>query len=169
MTFLEMTQARYSVRKFAATPIEPEKIQTILAAVRNAPTAHNNQPQKIFVVQSTEGIASIDKCSRGRYNAPVVFVLGYDKSLSWKRKDGYDAGEVDCGILGTHILFAAHEMGLGSCWIALFHPEILKELFQLPDSYVPVALIPMGYIAADAVPFEFHFQRKPLSETVEFK
>lgn len=169
MTFLKMTKTRYSVRKFQDQPVEKDKIDKILTAVNNAPTAHNNQPQKIFVMQSPEALAMIDQCTHGRFGAPLVLVIAYDHDQSWKRKDGYDSGEVDVGIIGTHIMFEALEQGLGSCWVANFHEDILKQSLQLPENISPIALISVGYIAADSVPGPFHEQRKELIETVQFK
>jgi len=52
MDFAALSAARYSLRKFSTQPVEPEKLNLILEAGRNAPTAHNNQPQRIFVLQS---------------------------------------------------------------------------------------------------------------------
>lgn len=56
MDFQSLSAARYSLRKFSSQPVEPEKLAQILEAGRNAPTAHNNQPQRIFVLQSPEAL-----------------------------------------------------------------------------------------------------------------
>ena len=48
MKFLELARERYSVRKFAETPVEEEKLETILQAGVCAPTAKNLQPQRLF-------------------------------------------------------------------------------------------------------------------------
>ena len=60
MDFAALSAARYSLRKFSAQPVEPEKLNLILEAGRNAPTAHNNQPQRIFVLQSPEALEKAD-------------------------------------------------------------------------------------------------------------
>lgn len=165
MDFLAMTKQRYAVRKFSAEPVEPEKLDRILEAARNAPTAHNSQPQRIFVMQSPEAIAIVDACTRGRFGAPVVLILCYDASESWKRKDGYDSGEVDLGIVGTHIMFEAVEQGLGTCWVAMFKPAEVRLRLSLPENIIPIAVMPVGHPASDAVPFSYHFERKPLRDT----
>ena len=54
MSFMELARARYSVRSFRDTPIEEEKLNLILEAGRIAPTACNNQPQKIYVAKSED-------------------------------------------------------------------------------------------------------------------
>lgn len=52
MNFAELSAQRYSLRKFSDRPVEDALLQQVLEAGRNAPTAHNNQPQRIFVLQS---------------------------------------------------------------------------------------------------------------------
>ena len=52
MDFATLSAARYSLRKFSDRPVEPEKLAAVLEAAHNAPTAHNNQPQRVFVLQS---------------------------------------------------------------------------------------------------------------------
>ena len=49
MDFAKLCAERYSLRKFDTRPVEREKLDLILEAGRNAPTAHNKQPQRIFV------------------------------------------------------------------------------------------------------------------------
>ena len=56
MDFEKLSAERYSLRKFDTRPVEQEKLNLILEAGRNAPTAHNNQPQRIFVLQSQEAL-----------------------------------------------------------------------------------------------------------------
>ena len=55
MDFEKLAADRYSLRKFSDRPVEAEKLEKVLEAGRNAPTAHNNQPQRIFVIKSSEG------------------------------------------------------------------------------------------------------------------
>ncbi len=55
MDFAKLCAERYSLRKFDTRPVEREKLDLILEAGRNAPTAHNKQPQRIFVLQSGRG------------------------------------------------------------------------------------------------------------------
>lgn len=57
MNFAELSAQRYSLRKFSDRPVEDALLQQVLEAGRNAPTAHNNQPQRIFVLQSPEAMA----------------------------------------------------------------------------------------------------------------
>jgi len=159
-TFLELAQARYSVRSFQPQPPEPELLAQVLEAGRLAPTACNNQPQRIKVLADPSELAKVDACTPCRFGAPAVLLVCYDKTVSWKRDfDGADSGKVDAAIVATHLMLAAQEAGLGSCWVMYFDPAKTAELFALPADIVPVALLPLGYPAADAQPADLHGQR----------
>lgn len=77
-------------------------------------------------------------------------------------------GFVDASIVITQMMLQATELGLGSCWVGLFDEKIIRETLDLPDNYVPVALLPLGYAADGATPSERHHERKPLAETVKY-
>ena len=98
MDFAALAAARYSLRKFDPRPVEPEKLALILEAGRNAPTAHNNQPQRIFVLQSPQALEKADACTAAHFRPPVMLAVGYDPSVSWKREtDGKDQiGRASC-------------------------------------------------------------------------
>ena len=137
----------------------------ILEAGRVAPTACNNQPQRIKVVTSAEDLAKIDECTPCRFGAPVVLLICYDKKTCWKRSfDGALSGEVDASIVTTHLMLAAQDLGLGSCWVMHFNPAKTKELFALPDTMIPVAMLPIGYPAEGAAPTEGQIDQQPLDK-----
>ncbi|MBQ2312266.1 MAG: nitroreductase family protein, partial [Firmicutes bacterium] len=72
MTFLDLAQSRYSVRKYSDKPVEKEKLEQILKAAQAAPTACNYQPWRVSVLQSPEAIAKVRSLTRYAFNAPVV-------------------------------------------------------------------------------------------------
>ncbi|MDR1893893.1 MAG: nitroreductase family protein [Spirochaetales bacterium] len=170
MNFADLITKRYSLRKFSPVPVESEKLAVLFTAARLAPTAGNRQPHKILVIQSEKGLSKIDLASPCRFDAPAVLVICSDRNISWKRKfDGADACIVDGSIVGAHIMLQAADIGLGSCWVMHFDPGVIRREFNLPPEIFPVALILLGYPAADAAPEEFHFQRRPLEEILVFE
>lgn len=171
MSFLDLARARYSVRKFKTQPIARETLEQVLAAGRAAPTACNNQPQRILVVQSEEGLAGIRKCTPYSFGAPTVLVVCYNAEESWKRVkfDGAEFGGQDACIVVTHLMLAAADLGLGTTWVGYFDPDALRRAFALPENIVPVALLPVGYPAEDAAPNVSHTKRRPLAETVFYE
>ena len=82
MDFEKLSAARYSLRKFSPAPIEPEKLALVLEAGRSAPTAHNNQPQRIFVLQSPEAPEKADGCTGCHFHPPVMLLVAYDPAVS---------------------------------------------------------------------------------------
>ncbi len=167
-SFMDLARARYAVRNYAQTPVEQAKIDSILAAGQLAPTAKNVQPQHIYVLQSAEAIAKINELTRCAYHAPVVFLVCYNTDLVWN-KDGANSGDMDCSIVGTHMMMEATELGLGTCWVKWFDPEQVAAAFELPANHKPSFLMPCGYPSDDAQPNAHHYNRKPLTETVTYK
>lgn len=86
MDFEKLCAKRYSLRKFSDAPVEKEKLEKIIEAGHNAPTAHNNQPQRIFVLQSKEALEKADACTPMHFHAPVMLVVAYDAEIAWKRE-----------------------------------------------------------------------------------
>ena len=135
MDFEKLSAARYSLRKFSPAPIEPEKLALVLEAGRSAPTAHNNQPQRIFVLQSPEALEKADGCTGCHFHPPVMLVVAYDPAVSWHREgDGKDHGEIDAAIAATQMMLQAADLGLGTTYVGMFDPEKLKAAFpELKD------------------------------------
>ena len=164
-TFLELAAERYSVRKYSDKTIEPELLAQVLEAGRIAPTAHNDQPQRIKVITGADLLAKADECTACRFGAPAVLLICYDKTACWTRSfDGALSGEIDAGIVTTHMMLAAHDLGLGTCWVMYFDPAKTIELFDLPENIVPVAMLPIGYPADNARPSKLHDSRFDIEE-----
>lgn len=85
MNFLELAKNRYSVRKFKKDEIPQAVIDKIIEAGMIAPTGCNNQPQRIVVVKSKEGLEKLYECTRCHFNAPLAFIISYNKDEDWKR------------------------------------------------------------------------------------
>jgi nitroreductase len=165
MNFKELAAARYSLRQFRDKAVERDKVDLILEAARNAPTAANKQPQRILVISDPAGLEKIDACTRCRFAAPLVFIICYDKNDAWVRKfDGAHSGEIDASIVTTQMMLQAADAGLGTTWVMHFDPARTREEFALPPHIIPVALLPTGYPADDAAPAAFHSQRHPLDK-----
>ena len=99
MNFAELSAQRYALRKFSDRPVEDALLQQVLEAGRNAPTAHNNQPQRIFVLQSPEAMAKADACMGCHFHPPVLLAVAYDPAAAWDREcDGKNHGEIDATI-----------------------------------------------------------------------
>ena len=169
MEFLQLSEARYSLRKFSDRPVEAEKLAAILEAGRNAPTAHNLQPQRIFVLRSPEALEKADACTAAHFHPPVILVVAYDPEAAWKREtDGKNHGEIDASIAATQMMLEAADLGLGTTYVGMFEPEKLLAAFPEMAGLCPIAMLPLGYPAEGAHPARLHAQRKPMEELVKY-
>jgi nitroreductase len=165
MKFQDLLRRRYSVRAYESRPVEDEKIARVLEAARLAPTAANRQPFRIVLVPTKGREAELGRIY-GRpwfVQAPYVLCVCALPAESWIRKyDGWNSAEVDATIALDHLILAAAEEGLGTCWIAAFDPKAAREVLNLPEGIVPVAFTPLGYPADSPQPKK----RRPLSDLV---
>ncbi len=171
MDFLELAKSRYSVRKYESRPVEKEKLDKILEAGRVAPTACNNQPQRLYVLQSSEAHKKLDSVTPMRYGAPVAIIFTYDKGESWKASslgDPYDAGGMDASIVCTHMMLEAEDLGIGSLWVRYFNADEMRRAFDIPENEVIMCVLCLGYAAKGAAPTGNHSNNKPLSATVKY-
>jgi nitroreductase len=167
MDFAKLSEERYSVRKFAKTPVEKEKLDRILQAGLNAPTACNNQPQRLLVIRDAAGMEKLRQCTPYTFGAPMALLVCFDKSKSWVRPfDGDNSGLVDASIVATQMMLQAADLGLGTTWVGHFDPAKMAAEFRLPENFTPAALLPLGYPAADAVKNPLHFKKLPPAEVV---
>lgn len=165
MDFLSLAAERYSVRAFTDQQVEDKTLNLILKAGQLAPTAHNNQPQRIKVITLEAELAKVDECTPCRFGSSCVLLICYDESESWKRTfDGKDSGFVDASIVTTHMMMATADLGLGSCWVMFFDSAKTKEQFALGDNIVPVAFLPVGYISDTAAPSASHSKRNSIED-----
>ena len=169
MEFKEVVKNRYSCKKYSDAKVEAEKLEAILTAGRLAPTAKNLQEQHIYVLQSEEMLAKVDALTPCRYNAPVVLVVAFDKNNVFTYPgDKRDSGVEDATIVATHMILAAADEGVDSCWVNFFDPEKAAEALGLPENEEVLMLMDLGYAAEGAGPLVNHDSRKPLSETVTY-
>lgn len=169
MNFLELVKKRYSCKSYGSRPVEEEKLLRILEAGRLAPTAKNSQEQRVYVIQSEEGLNKIDELTSCRYGALTVLLVCYDKSGAYMYPgDKKDSGAEDASIVATHMMLAASSEGIDSCWVNRFDPESAIKLLGLPENEEPVMLLDLGYAAEGAGPLPNHESRKEIRETVSY-
>lgn len=169
MEFKEVIKNRYSCKKYSSVQVESEKLTAILEAGRLAPTAKNLQEQRIYVLQSAETLAKIDACTPCRYGASTVVVVAFDKNNVFTYPGGKrDSGIEDAAIVATHMILAAADEGVDSCWLNYFDPEKMATELGLPENEEILMVMDLGYAAEGAGPLPNHSSRKLLSETVSY-
>ena len=169
MEFAEVVKNRYSCKKYDEKQISAEQLDAVLQAGRLAPTAKNLQGQRIYVVQSAEGLAKIDELTPCRYGAPTVLVVAFDKnSVFVYPGEEANSGVEDASIVATHMMLAATNTGVDSCWLNFFDPTAVAKAFNLPENEQVLMLLDLGFAAEGFAPLPNHTSRKPLEETVKY-
>lgn len=177
MEFLELANARQSVRKYATKKVDKEIIEKCIEAARIAPSACNSQPWKFIIVDEPELKNKIAKATfelftsfnKFTLTAPVLVVLVAMKPKTIaqiggriKNKDFY---LFDIGITAEHFCLQAAEMGIGTCMLGWFREKEIKKLLQIPDSRSVALVISIGY--AEDEPLRKKI-RKPITEIMAY-
>src|SRR5512140_941014 len=168
MEYTDLIARRYSVRAYRPEPVEDEKLQLVLEAARLAPTAANRQPIQLIVMHTAGHEDEIGRIYHRPWfvQAPLVIAVCAVSSQAWVREsDRFNARLIDAAIVADHLILAATNLGLGTCWIAAFNVEAARSVLCLPADVEPVIFIPLGYPADQPGPKI----RKPLGELVRYE
>lgn len=168
MEFSELIQKRYSVRAYRPDPVPEDALQRVLEAARLAPTAANRQPFQLIVIHTAGREAELKRIYKQDWfvQPPLVIGICGVPAQGWTRKyDGKNYTDVDAAIVMDHLILAAANEGLGTCWIGAFDPTAAREVLGLPEGVEPIAFTPLGY-PADR-PGEK--KRKSLAELVRYE
>lgn len=167
--FKDLVKERYSCRSFKPIKVEEEVLQRILEIGNLAPTAKNIQPQRIYILESEEALTKLDALTPCRYGAKTVLLFTYDKDEEWKNsfEEGVHSGVEDVSIVATHIMLAAKEEGLDTCWCNYFPNTKLEKAFNIPENERSVLFMCIGYADEKAIKSPMHNAKKDLKETVK--
>ena len=167
MNFFELIAARYSVRAYKPDPVPDALLAQVLEAARLAPTAANRQPFMLIVLHTAGRQTELKRVYNQDWfvGAPLVIAACGLPGQAWVRRDGKNYMDVDVTIALDHLILAATDLGLGTCWVAAFDPAAAREVLCLPDTVEPIAFTPLGYPADDLRPKE----RKPLADLVRYE
>jgi nitroreductase len=150
MDALEVLFTRRSIRRYAGTPVSDEEVHTILEAGMNAPSANNRQPWHFVVVDERDklnGIMEVHPYSKMLAQAPMAIVVVGDTETS----PSYF--QQDCAAAIENVLLAAKALGLGTVWLGVYPNDArvagMRELFAIPEPFVPLAIIAVGHPAED--------------------
>lgn len=170
MEFDKVIRERYSVRKYKSDMLTDDELGAVLEAGMLAPTGCNYQPQRIYVLKSDGAVAKIRELSRCAFDAPVVLIIALKESEDWKSplEKGCRAGIQDVSIVADHMMLAAWNIGIGSCWVNYFKPSEVKAAFSLPEDETPVLLMTLGYPADDSKPARLHGESKRSDDIVRY-
>ncbi len=149
MEFSRLISARRSLRAFAERQVEQEKIERMIEAARWSPSCANRQPWRIVVVAREDparpGVEeSLDAGNAWAKRAPVLLVTGARKAdgASVETREYFHH---DTGLATMSLLFRAADQGLMAHPMAGWKEEPLKKALSLPEDFLPIAVIAVGY------------------------
>jgi nitroreductase len=148
MEFTRVICERESIRSYDPTrPLEKEVLVRVLDAGRIAPSAANRQPWRFLLVSSREMLAQVRRCYTKSWfqDAPHVLIVTGRTGDSWTRQDGWNSIETDLIIAMDHMILAAENEGVGTCWIANFDNQALRTALGLGAEDRVYAITPLGY------------------------
>ncbi len=167
MEFFELIERRYSVRAYRADEIPEALLARVLEAARLAPTAANRQPFQIIVLKTAGREADLGRVYHRAWfaSAPLVLCVCGLGERAWVRRDGRSYLDADLAIVMDHMVLAAADLGLGTCWIANFDAEAARSILGLPAEVEPFVFTPLGY-PADKPSVK---ERLPLKDLVRYE
>lgn len=170
MEFNNLIKERYSCKKYNETKVDRDVLLKILEAAKFAPTAKNSQEQKIYVIESQEGLEKVDLLTPCRYGAKTVLMFAYDVNGEYTYTDSeLKSGVEDVTIVATHVMLSAKNEGVETCWLNKFNPKLAKEIFDLPENENVVLLMDIGFPAPEGKPLINHTNRKDVKEYIIYK
>lgn len=153
-----MVKSRQSDRAYdSIRPVEMEKLEYIMEAVRFAPSACNAQPWKFIVVNEPAKVKETAACvadktlgmNRFAEQAPV-FIIVLEEAANFTSTLGSTVKQkhfphIDLGIATAHLTLAAAEQGLGTCIVGWFNEKKLRKTLDIPASKRPLLVVTLGY------------------------
>ena len=164
MEFKEVLQKRHSVRAYSNQSVPDDKLSRILEAGRLAPTASNRQNFKLIVVKDPGTRKALMEAAGNQAHVGQAPVIIAAVSLDPNRimPCNVPTYAVDLGIVIEHMVLAAANEGLGTCWIGAFSQDKARKALGVPDKYRVVTVLPVGYEAKEGT----LRAKKPLGELV---
>jgi nitroreductase len=157
MQFTELIQLRRSIRGFSAEPVEPWKLQKILEAVNEAPSAGNRQAYEVFVVRRPEDRAALAVAPHGQdflRVSPVVLVFCTHPRSPRPTMESAARACTRSRTLPSpaYAMLAIVDLGLSTVWVGAFEDDEVWRAIGSPEGLHPVAMLPVGYAAMDPRP-----------------
>ena len=145
---MEVIFNRRSIRRYKKQAVEEEKIEKILRAAMQAPSAANQQPWEFIVVRDKDNLkklSEISAYSKMVAEAPLaIVVLGNEDRMRLQHH-----WEQDLAAATQNILLEAAHLGLGGVWLGgapmQDRMELISELYDLKNRIKPFCVIPIGY------------------------
>ena len=142
---------RVSIRKYQDRQVEKDKINEILRAAMQAPSAANQQPWEFYVVTDPDklkALAATSQYAKMTADAPVAIVSAYRTECAIPKY-----AQIDMSIAMENLWLETDAQGLGGVWLGITPIEermkAVEEILNMPDSLRAFAIFPFGYPAEE--------------------
>lgn len=176
MDLMAAIYQRRSVRAYTVQPVDKATVEALIAAAAQAPSSLNEQPWAFIVIQNAKQLAQWSEriksyvLKRLKPESPLakyrdmisspdyhVFHRAGTLIIICARPDTHN-GEEDCSLAAQNLMLAACSMGLGTCPIGFARPWLnqarIKRSLGIPDAYVPVFPVVVGYPSGGTPPVQ---------------
>ncbi len=174
---MDAIKGRRSIRKYKPDLVPEEALQTVMEAVRWAPSWANTQCWEVIVVKDPKVKSELstalpkgNPALSSMTEAPLVLILCGKKGISgyYKGQPVTEKGDwlmFDTGLAMENLCLAAHTLGLGTVVIGMFDHRKAAEILGVPQNVEVVAMTPLGYPASEGpAP-----RRKEIAEFVHYE
>ena len=165
MDFLELTKQRYSVRAYKSTPLEDEKLEYLLEAARMAPTGSNQQAFRLVVVHTKGREEELRRIYDNAWFVQAPIIICACATVNQGQAHDIRSDCANVAIVIDHLILAAAHLGLGTCWIGAFNPDVAREILGLPEEVQPIVFATVGYSDDEPRPKK----RKSIDELVRYE
>lgn len=166
MDVYEAIKNRRSIRRYQQRVVEKKKLMKVLEAARLSPSAMNRQPYAFVVTSYNETIEQISSACNQEWDAPIIIIVCAFPGEAWVRDDGEEYWKADAAVAMNNISLQACSEGLGTCWIAAFKEDKIKEILGIKHEARVVAMTPLGYPDEKKGPVT---NRKTIDELVHYE
>jgi len=139
----DLLMSRRSIRSFTSEPIPDDLLHRVLDSTRYAPSARNSQPVYFVAVRTQEmlrALANVRAAAAPIARAPMALAIVADPEISRRAVQDGD-------IAAYHLLLAAWDYGLGTCWIADMDCPEVKKILNVPEHHYISTVTPLGWPA----------------------
>ncbi len=157
MTVLDAIRNRRSIRDFESRDIPETAVESLVDAIRLAPSAGNLQSRRFYFVFNPDTRKKLARAALNQHfiaRAPLVVVACLDGRIASRYGDRgvnlYAIQDVSASIM--NMMLAATELELGTVWVGAFNEFEVFEVLEMPDHLRPIALVPVGYPSRKPAP-----------------
>jgi nitroreductase len=168
MDAIDVILTRRSVRRFLPDAVPEDQVKLLLRAAMQAPSAVNQQPWQFIVITDLSLLHEVAKFHTSvqvLHEAPLGILICGDKRLE-KRQNCWVQ---DCAAATENMLLAAHALGLGACWLGIYHlterVEGIRRVFMLPPEIMPLTLVALGFPGETPPPEDRYIEERVHTNT----